>query len=730
MVLGVLFTAASCSGLRAVDEVAPLLVENNIQVNGRITKSDDDFDIMRQRPNRGIGNIRIFLSLHQIGTSIGENVFGQWLKSIGEAPAVYDSVARVNSAAQLGLHYFNLGFYKTEVTTYETVKRKKVIAHYRINTGPEYTISKYSITSTSRFIDSALAFHAPLLATGDAIVAETLENEQLSVLNFLKNHGYYQAKLGWVYFEVDTTGGPSQSQIACIVDPYIYGGNIERKTLSKITVEPNYSYTNTLAVRDSVRTLNGMDILQHSRSFRPGFLDDQIFLARGGYYNNSELRSTFKNLTALGVFKNIELDIKDLDSTLTARIKLVPLPKRAVTAAIEGLGNNGSLGIGGNFSWDNRNLFKGGELLRLSIGGSVTEQRNSTNNTWLIDARELNSSATLRIPKLLLPGAWIPGKSKKWSPRTEIISKVSYQFRANEFNRLNLTNRLDYHWKIGKTKHTLTPAQLSLIRIDLNAVSQSTPFLFVGFQDLVFASTAYRFSETWSKANRRYFLAADLESGGHLWHALDTDRLVSLPISRFVKTSIDFRFYQPLVRKRELAFRSFLGMSQSWGEASIFTPFEKSYFMGGSNDMRGWTAYHFGPGATPENLLQSDGFFTAAPIKLILSGEYRYTIQEALKAAIFIDAGNMWLYAKDYGGVFNAAQQEAIALGQFYWDTFFKQLGLNTGIGLRYDIEFFILRADLGLKIHHPGAVDRSNWVISDPKLRDLNINIGIGYPF
>ncbi|MDA9103873.1 hypothetical protein N9J67_03020, partial [Schleiferiaceae bacterium] len=260
--------------------------------------------------------------------------------------------------------------------------------------------------------------------------------------------------------------------------------------MSKITVEPNYSYTNTLAVRDSVRTLNGMDILQHSRSFRPGFLDDQIFLARGAYYNNSELRSTFKNLTALGVFKNIELDIKDLDSTLTARIKLVPLPKRAVTAAIEGLGNNGSLGIGGNFSWDNRNLFKGGELLRLSIGGSVTEQRNSTNNTWLIDARELNSSATLRIPKLLLPGAWIPIKSKKWSPRTEIISKVSYQFRANEFNRLNLTNRLDYHWKIGKTKHTLTPAQLSLIRIDLNAISQSTPFLFVGFQDLVFASTA------------------------------------------------------------------------------------------------------------------------------------------------------------------------------------------------------------------------------------------------
>lgn len=730
MVLGVLFTAASCSGLRSVDEVAPLLVKNNIEVNGKATKSDDDFDIMRQRPNRGIGNVRLFLSMHQIGTSIGENVLGQWFKSIGEAPAVYDSIARLNSAAQLGLHYFNLGFYKTEVTTYETLKRKKVIAHYGINTGPQYTINQYSLTSTSRFIDSALAFHTPLLTFGEGIVAENLENEQLSVLNFLKNNGYYQAKLGWIYFEVDTTGGPSTSQIVCVVDPYIYGGSIERKILSKITVEPNYSYTHTLKAQDSVRTLNGMDILQPSRKFRPGFLDDQIFLARGAYYNNSELRNTFKNLTALGVFKNIELDIEDLDSTLTARVKLVPLPKRAVTAGIEGLGNNGSLGIGGNFSWDNRNLFKGGELLRLSMGGSVTEQRNSTNNTWLIDARELNSSATLRIPKLLLPHGWLPEKSKKWSPRTEIITKVSYQFRANEFNRLNLTNRLDYHWKIGKTNHTLTPAQLSLIRIDFNTATQSTPFLFVGFQDLVFASTAYRFSETWSKAKRRYYLSVDLESGGHLWNALDRDSIVSLPISRFLKTSIDFRFYQPLVRKREFAFRSFLGMSQSWGEGAIFTPFEKSYFMGGSNDMRGWTAYHFGPGSTPENLLQSDGFFTAAPIKLILSGEYRYTIQEALKGALFIDAGNMWLYAKDYSGVFNAAQQEAITLGQFYWNTFYKQLGLNAGIGLRYDIEFFILRADLGLKMHHPGAVDRSNWVISDPKLRDLNLNIGIGYPF
>ena len=165
MVLGVLFTTASCSGLRVVDELAPLLVENNIEVNGKATQSDDDFDIMRQRPNRGIGNVRLFLSMHQIGTSLGENVIGQWFKSIGEAPAVYDSIARINSAAQLGLHYFNLGFYKTEVTTYETVKRKKVIAHYGINTGPQYTINQYSLTSTSRFIDSALTFHTPSLTS-------------------------------------------------------------------------------------------------------------------------------------------------------------------------------------------------------------------------------------------------------------------------------------------------------------------------------------------------------------------------------------------------------------------------------------------------------------------------------------------------------------------------------------------------------------------------------------
>lgn len=719
---------SGCSGLRHISPETPILVDNDIMVNGAPTKSDDDYDIMRQRPNKGIGNIRLFLSLHQIGAKVGDNGFGNWLQNIGEAPTYYDSIVRLQTASQLGLHYFNLGYYQSEITTYETVRKKRAKAHYHIRTGPQFVANSYSIMSTSRAMDSVLQNFPSTFSSGEAIEAERLENERIAINSYLKNQGYFTAKLGWTYFEIDTTGGPKQSSVIAVVDPYIYQDNFAPLSLSKIQVKPTFSYRKELPITDSVRTTHGMDILQTEIKFRPEFIDRQIFLEQGQRYSNKDLKETYKNLSSLGIFKNVEIDVYPEDSALSTEIKLVPLPKRAVNAAIEGLGNNGSLGLGGNLSWDNRNLFKGGELLRISLGGSITEQRNSSNTSWLIDARELNSSLSLNFPTLLVPQQWLPTRSRRWTPRTTLQGSVSYQFRANEFNRFNITSGLEYSWHIKKAFHRLTPYQLSLVQIDLT--STTTPFLFLGFQDLVFSGTSYSYSNTWQKGKDRFFIAFDAETGGHLLRASGINELGGIPVASYLKGSVDFRYFHPLVRQREWAFRGFLGLSEAWGTEGNFMPFEKSFFMGGSNDLRGWTAYHFGPGATSENTLQTEGFFSAAPIKLLVNAEYRYTIQEAIKGAVFLDAGNIWLHNKTYTGNLSATQIAAIENGVFNASTFLSQLGLNTGVGLRYDLEFLILRADLGLKLHHPGAYDRPNWVITSPELRDLNLNLGIGYPF
>ena len=719
---------SSCTGLRSISVEKPILVENNIKVNGHNSRSDDDYDIMRQRPNRGFGNIRLFLTFYQWGERVGENAIGNWLHNIGEAPSYYDSIARLNTASQLRLHYFNLGFYKTHVNSDDRIRGKRVRAYYNIKTGPAYLSSSYSITSTSRMMDSTLQFFTSTYHAGNPIEAEQLENEGIAINNFLKDQGFYNAKLGWVYFEIDTTLGPIQSTVACVVDPYMYGDDLTPKHIESIRVQPTFSYSLARKNIDSTRTTHGIDVVQSELKFRPAFLDQQIFLEKGQLYSNTDLRETYKNLSSLGLFQNVELDIYPEKDALKTEIKLVPLPKRAVNAALEGLGNNGSLGLGGNLSWDNRNLFKGGELLRISVGGSLTEQRNSNNTNWLIDARELNTSISLNLPTLLLPHSWLPKQSRKWSPKTTFNARASYQFRANEFNRLNITSGVEYSWRIGKTYHRLTPYNLSLVQIDLN--STNTPFLFLGFQDLVFSGSNYSYSNTWQHGKNRYFLGLDAETGGHLLSLAGLKEIAGIPIAPYVKGSIDFRYFHQIVRKREWAIRGFMGLSESWGMQGNFVPFEKSFFMGGSNDLRGWTAYHFGPGSTSENILQAEGFFAAAPIKLLFNAEYRYTIQEAIKGAFFLDAGNIWLYNKTYSGSLTPNQIEAINDGIFLPSTFIRQLGVNTGFGLRYDLEFLILRADLGLKVHHPGAINRSTWVISSPEIRDLNLNLGIGYPF
>ena len=725
-----LFTTSSCTGLQQASKEKPLLVKNDIRINGRPTLSDEDYDIMRQRPNKGLGNIRMFVSLYGLGSKLGENATGNWLKRIGEPPAYFDATAFNATASQLKQHYFNLGFYQASDTAFTEQKGKKVIAHYHITTGPQYSISEYSLRSTSRFIDSALAHYPKGLESTDALDAERIEEEQLALTNFLKNHGYYTAQLGWVYFEIDTTAGPHTSIITGVVDPFIFGGRDERQRISKITVRPTYSFQLSNNVNDSTRTVHGIDVLQNDRRFRPGFIDEQIYLERGAYYDQNLLRSTYRNLNSLGVFQTVEFNVQPKDSALHATLNLVPLPKRSVSANLEGLGNSGSLGVGGSFNWDNRNLFKGGETLRLSLGGALTEQRNSTNTSWLIDARELNAGVALQIPKLLLPQSLTPGQAKFWQPKTQLGAQVAYQYRAQEFNRFNFSTNLEYSWTKAGAKHVFNPAQLSFVSINFANDTALAPFLFVGFQNIIFATTSYQYQKTWKNDQWRYFLNASAKTGGHLTRICGLNEWNGNPIAQFAKTSIDFRGYRSLVRKRQLASRTFLGVAQSWNSPSGFVPFEQSFFMGGANDMRGWTAYHFGPGATSEDLLQSSGFFAAAPIKLVQSLEYRFTIQRAMKGAVFLDLGNMWLYDKTYAGTFTSEQEAAIEAGKFGWNSFYKQLGVNTGYGLRYDLEFFIIRADVGLKLHHPGAVDRSNWVITAPQLRDFNLALGIGYPF
>ena len=711
-------------------ESRPLLTENDITVNGKPTRSEDDFEIMRQRPNKTILGRRLFLSAHNTGAKLGDNLVGRWLQNIGETPVFYDSIQQVKSAQQLGLHYFNLGYYRAQITHYPEHKGRKTKAHYEVWTGPQFTLATYEMYSTSRYIDSALQHLPSTLELGAPIVAENIEAEQLAITNFLKNNGYHKAALDWSTFEVDTTGGPNKTLVRLVVDPYVFGGDDSRKHIASITVNPTFSYAGKVTPSDTAMTTHGLRVIQNERKYRPEFIDKQIFLERGQTYSQRAIQSSYKNLSSMGTFSNVEMNIIEKDSALEVRINMVPLAKRSIATGIEGTGNSGNLGVGGNFTWTNRNLFGGGEHLKLSTSAIISEQRNSTNSSWLIDAREINAGTTLDIPQLVLPKGWLPLKSREWQPHTRINAQASYQFRANEFNRTLFSTALEYQWKIGKANHQLAPWKLSFVQLDFTSSTSNDAFLFVGFQNIVFPSTSYNFTDTWTVGKLRHYLGLELESGGHLWNAAGLNTIAQNPVSAYTRTSVDYRWFRDLLHHRIFAGRTYIGLAQTWNSTSGFVPFEKSFFMGGSNDLRGWTAYHFGPGAVPEDLLQSAGFFTAAPIKFVQSLEWRFTIQDAMKGALFFDAGNMWLYHRDYTGSFTQTQLDAIALGTFKWNSFYRQLGLNAGYGLRYDVEFFILRADIALKIHHPGAVGRSNWTITNPTLSDLNLSFGIGYPF
>ena len=735
--LVVLFTAAAaltgCTGLRQASEEVPLLTKQTVLLNGKGTPFDEDYDILRQRPNKSILGQRPYLWAYGTGQRLGPNLFGRWLQNIGEPPVYFDSVAQLRSAQQLGLHYFNLGYYRVQTTTWHEHVGKRVHANYLIESGPQFRMSTVALRSTDRKMDSIVK-HFPLpLKVGDPIVAEQLEEIQINVVKFLKEQGYYHAQTSWVNYDLDTNGGPNHTLFIAVVDPYGAGGDPRQKPIDAIAINPTFSYQKagrSGAALDSTRTANGIDVVQRPQKFRPGFIDRQIFVQQGQMYDGTALQNTYKNLSQLGIFSSVELDVEDRDSAVAVRIKGVPLPRRGLMAALEGTGNSGSLGIGGSASWDNRNLFGGGEVLHLSVSGSVSEQRNSTNTTWLIDSRELAAGAQVRVPQLLLPQWLTPAESKYWRPRTQIAGQVSYQFRAQEFDRFSATALVEYQWQRARSKHALAPAGLNYSAISFATSAVDQQFLFVGFQNLVFPYSSYQYSVNTERNKSRYYFSAEVETAGHLWQWADIEAIQEAPVSAYLKGQFDFRSFTSLRKHRMWATRTLFGLTYTAPNSSAFVPFEKSFFMGGANDLRGWTAYHFGPGATSETVLSENRFFAAAPIKFLHSSEWRFTVYQAIKGAVFVDLGNMWLWDRSYGPDLSPEQQAAIDVGRFQWNRAWQELGMNTGYGLRYDLEFFILRADIGLQVYHPGADNRSRWVVSQPQWGDLNLALGIGYPF
>ena len=573
--------------------------------------------------------------------------------------------------------------------------------------------------------------------------------------------------------------------------------------INKIYINSNYNpqlksdiYSDTLMQNEYC--FIGASSLQ----FRPEVLLKSIFIKKNDVYSFDNVEYTHSRLAALKTFKFINIkfeEIKTGDTTfnqLDCYILLTPAPKQSMTFETEGTHRSGNLGIAGELVYRNKNFFKGAEVLEIKSRGGLEAQKlvfdNTKQGTVLgknevsnqvgkvapLNTIEINPEATLFFPNLLIPFGG--GKLlRPINPKTNFISSYNYQQRP-DYSRHIYNGSFGYSWKSSsRSSHTFFPFDVSIVKIgnisnafDSVLNSKNNPLLKISFSDHLIAASRYSYSFTNQKTkfSNFIFLRCNAESAGnvlrfinkslntvpdtnnayHLFNNKDEVTGAIIPNSgiryaQYLKSDFDLRFYNNTNKHSNTVYRIFLGAGFALKNFNVL-PFEKSYFGGGANGIRAWTARSLGPGSGKNTTgLTIDKI---GDLKLEGNIEYRFDLFKILDGAVFVDAGNVWLLQKD----------KSRPNAEFDINRFYNEIAIGSGAGARFDFDFFIIRLDLGIKLKDPSrplteledeywvdGLDKNGWVIRHfldvPWRKDYynaygkkysftNFNLGIGYPF
>jgi outer membrane protein assembly factor BamA len=467
------------------------------------------------------------------------------------------------------------------------------------------------------------------------------------------------------------------------------------------------------------------------------------------------------HLIGLGTFKFVNVkftDAKRDSSLLNTNIYLTPFLKKSIRLEFQAVSkSNNFVGPGFSLTFTNRNFLKGAELFQLKLTTGY-EAQISRQQSGVLNSFELGAEASLAVHRFITPFS-IPYHSSRYLPQTQFKLGYNLQQRVGYFQLNSLTASFGYTWRESTSKtHTFYPVDINYVKLSntsakFDSIVNENPFLAKAFENQFIPGMRYsftlntqlqehttdKFSESHGRLSNFYF-NGNLELAGNLLHLAQQKlgntestpyTIMGSSYSQYIRTDIDFRYYLQLDRHNKIATRFLAGLGYPFGNSTTL-PYIKQFSIGGANSIRAFPARSLGPGTynvRTDTSVHTKTFFIdqRADIKLEGNVEYRFDIIKALKGALFVDGGNIWLLNDEQnrpGGKFKA-------------DTFLDELAIGTGAGLRFDFNFFVLRFDLGFPLRKPFLPPANRWVINEIDFgsstwrnENLLFNIAIGYPF
>jgi hypothetical protein len=753
---------SSCNPTKYVPKDETLLDETHIIINKSGIKKEALLPYIKQKPNKKIFGTKFYLGLYNLSNINKDRWPNKWLRDIGEEPVIFDPFSTDKSKDQVQSYIASKGYFDSHVMeTIETENRKTKV-FYNVDLKEPYTIRNmyYIIPDTNIrkffYFDSVNC----LIERGRPYDVDVLTAERSRFVHYIRDIGFYSFSGDHISFGVDSTVGKRQVDIYYNISEFskIDANNrIIKVPHSIYRVRNIYIYPDFVpkdAIDGGESYLSSLDTVHYKDYYfispqkRPAIRYDLIiqslYLKPGANYNVTNTEQTQSHLLALKTYRLVNIyytEVPEENSkpgsvlTLDCTIQMTFLDKQSFKVELEGTNTAGSLGGAVNLIYQNKNLLRGAEMFNLKLKGAY--EAISQKDT-LSGSQEYGIETSLRFPEFIIPFLKTEGFIKKYNPSTSIL--VAYDYQDMPFYKRTIANAtFGYTWNGSKfNTHIVNPVQMNLvnlIRIDpaFKIRIDSSSYLAYSYRDVLIlgGSYSYIFNNQKIKNKRNYwFIRVNGETAGNLpavacklAGAEKTDgsyHILGQQFAQYFKADIDLRYTNKINDASSVVYRGFIGAGIPYGNSKAI-PFEKQYFGGGANGIRAWQVRTLGPGSYVPSYTRF--LNQTADIKIEANAEYRFKLFWILEGALFLDAGNIWSYNYD----------ESRPGSQFKINSFYKDIAVGTGTGFRFDFSFFIMRADLGIKLRDPWITSGSKWIImSRPYTlkNDFALVVAIGYPF
>lgn len=715
----------SCSTTRVLGDGQFRLADNKVVVdNDRKFNTKEIESYIKQKPNSYIiFGWNPFLNIYNWSGKNADKGINKFLREIGTAPVVYQPSQVEASVENINRHLEYLGYYGSDVRSEVRVNGKRVTVTYSVTLGRRYRIGNVSFAvPDGEFKEDFYADTAAVsIRPGDFLSEDALEKETERAASMFRRKGYFGFTKNYFSFEADTLARRDTADLLMTVKEYTRNQTAEyaRPHRKYFFGDVSISYDNDLKFNDRV--------LKNICTIRPGAM-----------YDEREVNTTYSRLSALRLFSGVNVALNPRDSGIVdCDISLTKSRMQGFKVNLEGSTNStGLIGISPQVSYYHKNIFHGGQWLNLGFLGNFQFKYDDRS----VKSNEFGVSAGLSFPEFLgLPNSIFHGPSV---PRTEINASYNYQNRP-EYTRNMISTSFGYSGSLreGKFYYQFYPIQAKIVRLsnlDQNFYTtlSGNPFLRDAYQnhfDVGSGLVAYYTTSTALVPKETYeYARLQLDASGNVLSlfnkAMKSDeygsRLIwNTPYSQYIRTELTLgkTFVFGKNGGQALAIRLLGGVGYAYGNSSTI-PFEKQFYSGGANSMRGWQARSLGPGNS-----KADTTFVipsqTGDVKLEANLEYRFPMFWKLCGAVFTDVGNIWTLKetdsdKGYHTHFDLKNLAA-------------SLAADWGIGLRVDLNFLILRLDMGMKVYDP-SLDTARWRSPSQWLKKdgYTLHFGVGYPF